>query len=371
MAKVIGIFIKLSIITMLAGLPFLLIILLRAFISESSVNIAVIIDGLSGSDEQIWAILSVLRTEAIGMMNDLPYSSFFMPFMYRHHLVGFDPTQMSEFANITDFLARHADGLVEQRNILLDISKGLAIAVLFSLFGGLFRKEKRSITLTFFVAVINFSILLVIAVCVSAIFSRISLLGEVANYFLLLLSSSGAVTAMIVMLRKKCSKLEIEFKLSSTVGSVLVDGLLKPFIRTAFMIFTIACFINGYFWNMSAIGLQLAAHTPTPTDIWGTMSFHSYAGALPMTFVIGIIITMVLMDLMDNKLRTKLQVSLSAKSSLNVPFSQVPFPQPPPPQAPLPQPNQPAPSPKAFCTQCGAGLAENSKFCTGCGTKIN
>jgi len=393
--------------TYLAGLPFLLIIFFRAFLSGNFPDIAVFVDGFSGSPEQqAWQFVSMmdfLRTEAIGVMNDLPYSSFIMPFMHRYHLVGIDPIEMYNFTltiaegNIVDqtsFLAALPTSpsayLVEQRNVFLDISKGLVIAILFSLFGGLFSKQRKSLTLTFFTALINFSIICVIAVCVSAAFNQISLLSDVAAYILLFISCSCVVTTMIMMLRKKCSKFGVEFKLSSSIGSVFLDGILKPFVRTVFMIFAIACFLNAYLG--SQLSVHLMARTLARPDVnqWDLIDLNFNLGILPMVFVIGAILMMVLIELMDNKFRTKLQVSLSAKMAHNVPFPQTSFPQPytlqyPPPQASFSQPsirqhppqesfqqsNQPASSPKKFCTQCGVALDEGSQFCSGCGTKIN
>jgi len=313
-------------------------------------------------------------------MNDLPYSRFIMPFMYEYNLVGVDVTQLYGTTSLADFMARQTGYVAPQTSILLDISKGLVIAVLFSLFGGLFSKERRSITHAFLKALINFSIILVIAVCVSAIFNRISFLGDVANYVLLSLSGSGVVATMIMIVRKKCSKLELEFKLSASIGSVLIDGFLKPFIRTAFMIFAIAFFINAYLGSYFSFQLEYQMYQMVmQNDIQGMMSLNCTQGSLPMMFVIGIIILMVLMDLLDNKLRTKFQVSLSAKLPLKAPFPQGSFPQPYPlqqypPQIPVQQssqPTTPSPPPQAFCKQCGKRLSGNAQFCGGCGIKVN
>ena len=400
MGKAIWVFIKLSLITMLTGLVFILVIFLRGAISGNPPDMAILTSDLSGNEEQqveqAMNLVGSFRNESIGMMNDLPYSSFFMPFMYKYNLVGIDMVQMHDLmsmaqaggavnpADITEILAKSTGKYVAQTNIWLDIAKGLVIAVFFSLFGGLFRRDKKSVALTFFRALTNFSIILIIAVFTTFIFNRVSLLGEAAKYVLALLSASGTVTAMILMIRKKCSKLEVEFKLSTTVGDVLVDGIIKPLVRTIFMIFSIVCFINAYLG--SSLRLQLAVNTASRTDIGSLdlVKLNFSAGAMPMAFVVGIIGIMVLMDLLDNKLRTKLQVTLSAKSdnktlfpqAPSVPPSPVQYPQvqqpyptiQPPPQVHFPQPVPPS---KIFCTQCGAALPKNALYCAGCGTKAN
>jgi len=205
-------------------------------------------------------------------------------------------------------------------------------------------------------------------------------LGGAANYILFLLSGSTTVTAMILMIRKKCSKLNVEFNLSTSIVDVLIDGFIKPLVRTLFMILSIACFINAYLGSYLSLQLAVNNATQVGADSWDLVKLNFSVGAMPMAFVIGIIGIMVLMDLLDNKLRTKLQVSLSVKSQTpSTPAAPVLYPQvqqpyfpiQPPSQTHFPQPNQPAPSSKVFCTKCGGELPENANYCIKCGTKVN